>query len=122
MIDLVNGGREEFRRNFKNIVIYGHSLGQADYSYFYSILDTIELGKYNKYASRLAIAFTDYSLDEEVNKKNRIILAESVIKLINSFEKWKNPNSSRYGLLEMLETSDRIGYIPIDTSVLKKIK
>jgi len=104
---LIDGHREPFERHFKNAVVFGHSLSEADYSYFFSILDNLNLYEYNEYKSRFIIAFTEFSNDA----KERTIT--NVLSLLDAFDKWKNPNSKRHGLIDNVETSDRIGFVKI---------
>lgn len=64
------------------IVLYGHSLGKADFSYFYSIFDMYKL-----YDSDLKLKFL-YSEYEETPEKNQIIhdkYVSSIYNLINQY-------------------------------------
>ena len=112
MVRLAYGEREDHNRRFDNVVIYGHSLTEADYSYFFSIMDKLELNVYDIYSKRLIIAFGDFK--ENIEKD----VADSTIRLLDAYDRWKNPRSNRHGLVEVLETSDRIGFIKIKTSMI----
>ena len=78
---MIQGTPEEsaLPRDIGKIKFYGHSLGQADYSYFQSIFDYYDLYDH----TTLQFYFTIYDKSKEVEIKRRA--TEAVYKLITAF-------------------------------------
>lgn len=90
--------------SFDNIIIYGHSLKEADYSYFFPIFDEIRIFDNNS-SSKIIFAYSIY--DE--GKKNEII-AEIRTNVFYMFEKYaierKSILPNRF--LDSLTTRNRV--------------
>ena len=68
--------------NIEDIVFYGHSLADADFSYFYSLFDM-----YNLYGGQLKLRFlySDYCASESENERNHTNYVNHVYRLINKY-------------------------------------
>ena len=64
------------------IIFYGHSLADADFSYFHSLFDTYKL-----YDGRLKLTFcySDFAESEKENRKNHAEYVKRVYDLINKY-------------------------------------
>lgn len=95
---------------FENLVVFGHSMNEQDYNYFFPLFDELELADPIK-ESKLIIAYTIYDL----NKKKEIIeeLAKRIIKMIYEYEKHTGSTSVR--LYDKLLCQKRIIFYEIDS-------
>lgn len=86
----------------ENILFYGHSLSEADFSYFYSLFDM-----YNLYEGNLKLFFkySDYGLTNEQNEINHSKYVERVYSLINKYSSKSHHESN---LLHRLLLEGRI--------------
>lgn len=87
----------ELPDNVDKIYFYGHSLADADFSYFYSLFDMYDL-----YSGSLMLVFlySDYSPSEEENEHNHNIYVNRVFELINKYsETSKKENNLLHRLL-----------------------
>ena len=66
-----------------SIKIYGHSLGNQNYSYFHSIFDFYDI--YNNSKVLLIFYFTPYLNSQKENEQYRISYIQSVYDLLNSY-------------------------------------
>ena len=90
--------------DFKNVIIYGHSLNQADYSYFFPLFDKLDL--LNSIASGvLVFAYTIY--DEAKESKIKSALRLSISKIIFEYAKSKGVSDPER-LLDKMSTQRRI--------------
>lgn len=89
--------------NIKYIKFYGHSLGEADYSYFQSIFDSAQI--YEK-SVRLYFYFTEF--DENNEDKQRTELSEKVFKLIRTYGETMTNKDHGKNLLHKLIIEGRL--------------
>jgi len=94
----------EAKPDFENIVIYGHSLNQADYSYFFPLFDRMKLT--DILANNVIVfAYSIYDENEENTIKSE--LREAISKLLYAYAVDKKlPNPSRF--LDSLSTQKRV--------------
>lgn len=85
----------------KEIVFFGHSLNEQDYSYFQSIFDHVNL-----YSSNVRLTF--YYSDYEKNGKEFYRQKERVIKLIETYGKTLDNKDHGRNLLHKLLIEERI--------------
>lgn len=92
----------ELPKNIDHLVFYGHSLAEADFSYFYSLFDM-----YHLYDSKLDLTFyySDYEENDENNKKNHSNYVKNVYNLIN---KYSTTSKGETNLLHRLLLEGRI--------------
>ena len=96
---------------FYNIVIYGHSLCQADYSYFFSIFDMVKI--YNtEEISNIVFAYSIPGENEEEKMNKRFMTRKNTILSINNLFKeyamYKGYKEQPYRMLDYLTTQRRV--------------
>lgn len=93
------------RAEFDNIIVFGHSLNAADYSYFFSILDKIEITNLES-SSKIIFAFSIYdSKKEEEIKAN---LRKAIFRLFQDYSKYKGNELFPNRLLDALTTQGKV--------------
>lgn len=94
---------------FNNLVIFGHSLSEHNYSYFFPIFDYFEMSNIMK-SSSIIFAYNFYNESE----KEDIILAKirKVTKLIYQYENYLGKNKENR-LIDSLTAQGRIKIIEI---------
>ena len=94
---------------FENLIVFGHSLNEQDYNYFFPLFDDLDLNN-PKCSGKLIIAFTIY----DSSKKNEIIenLTKKLIKMIYEYEKSSGSMGNR--LYDKLLYKNRIIFYEID--------
>ncbi len=104
---------KEYDQNvpFENIIIYGHSLCEADYSYFYSIFDKVKI--YDTEAKSI-IVFA-YSIpgknktERKANEaKTKTDLNKNINKLFTEYAIYKGYIEQPYRMLDFLTTQRRV--------------
>ena len=92
-------------RDFNNAIVYGHSLNEADYSYFFPLLDQLEMANFQA-NKKIVFAFSIY--DEQ--KKSEILkaLRESIFKLFTEYAKYKGFGKQPIRLIDALTAANRI--------------
>ena len=100
--------KEDF---FEHLIIFGHSLNEQDYNYFFPLFDDLDLNNTNC-LGKLIIAFTIY----DSNKRKEIIetLTKRLIKMIYEYEKSSGSSGNR--LYDKLQYKNRILFYEIDNS------
>ena len=94
---------------FSNVIVYGHSLDSADYSYFFPIFDKLKLLD-NEARGKLIFAYTIYDQSKEQSIKTE--LRGQVSKLLFNYAKDKMiPNPNRF--LDSISTQQRIIFYEI---------
>lgn len=89
------------------IKIYGHSLGDQDYSYFHSIFDYYDISKNDRIS--LEFCYTPYQDNEKDNEKIRINYVSSVYRLLNKYSKtFNNANDKIDTLANQLLLENRL--------------
>ena len=92
--------------DIKNILFYGHGLGEADYSYFQSIFDTVDL--YHGDA-KLIFYWTQFGKQDQY-----IVQVENVVRLIEKYgQTFTNKDHGR-NLFTKLLLENRIIFVEID--------
>lgn len=90
---------------FKNLVVFGHSLNEEDYSYFFSIFDRMGISDVNS-NSKVVFAYSIYD-----DNKRKEIKSEQVInisRLFQTYSMYKSANGNTSRLLERLTSQGRI--------------
>lgn len=93
------------RTDFDNIIVFGHSLNAADYSYFFSILDRIQIINLEK-RSKIVFAFSIYDSDKESEIKSA--LRKSIFRLFQDYSTYKGNISYPNRLLDALTTQGKV--------------
>lgn len=92
----------------KMIKFYGHSLGEADYSYFQAILDSVKLYEGN---TRLIFYFRPHKLSNEQmqdEKQARIEMMDKVIRLLTAYGLTLDNQDHGKNLIHKLLLEDRL--------------
>lgn len=97
---------------FDNLLIFGHSLNEHDYSYIFPLLDELDLFAY-KGQSKLILAYYVYDNNKKINIIDDIRL--NLSKLIFEYENSKGRTDHR--LLDSLMQKQRIILYEIDDSI-----
>lgn len=102
--------------NYENIIIFGCSLNIADYNYFFSIFDNLDIINTNN-TSKIVFAYSIYDKNksEIIQKK----LQESVFLLFQEYSKYKGNNIYPSRLLEILMFQKKVIFleIPFDNTI-----
>ena len=94
--------------DIKNILFYGHGLGEADYSYFQSIFDTVDLYHGN---AKLIFYWTQFGDQDQY-----IVQVENVVRLIEKYgQTFTNKDHGR-NLFTKLLLENRIIFVEINTN------
>lgn len=94
------------------IIIYGHSLGEQDYSYFHSIFDYFNISENNRIV--LEFCYTPYKDSDEENQKVREEYVSKVIELLNKYSRtFNNANDRIDTLANRLLLENRLKIRPI---------
>lgn len=94
-----------------SIIFYGHSLGEQDYPIFFDLFNRARLGEKNS-ITRLFFCYSNYEKETDIIK-NYDRYRIGIIKLINAYERDKNPNTNRNKLVTELETNDKLFIIEV---------
>lgn len=89
---------------FDNVIVYGHSLSSNDYSYFFPLLDKLEMTNFlsNK---KIIFGFSVYDMEKEteIKRKNRL----NIQKLFEAYANYKELKDVNR-LLDSLTTQNRV--------------
>lgn len=89
---------------FDHVVVFGHSLNQQDYSYFYPLLDQIKINDTTS-TSKFVIAYHIY--DDKKSEEIRRGIKQNLLRFFSSYEK-EHLGSFDGRLLDYLTTQNRI--------------
>lgn len=96
---------------FDNVIVYGHSLSSNDYSYFFPLLDKLEMTNFlsNK---KIIFGFSVYDIEKEteIKRKNRL----NIQKLFEAYANYKGLKDVNR-LLDSLTTQNRVLTYEIQT-------
>lgn len=109
-LDMVNNETLEFKP-FDNIIIFGSSLGVADYSYFFSIFDKLDITNFEK-SAKIVFAFSVYDKNNEGVIKSR--LRQSIFRLFQEYSIYKGNEQHPNRLLDSLTTQGKVILYQID--------
>ena len=98
-------------KKYDYIVIYGHSLGEQDYSYFQSIFDFLDIYNSN---TVIKYVYSDYFIEENhtqnANAKNRhrICMARKLFKLLRDYGQTLNNKDNGQNLIHKMLLENRL--------------
>lgn len=98
-------------RDFENLIIFGSSLRNADYSYFFSIFDKIKISDINN-PSKNVFAFSICDEAAETKIKNNLI--KSIFRLFHEYAIYKGNAVHPNRLLDALTTQGKVLLYQID--------
>lgn len=89
---------------FAHVVVYGHSLTESDYSYFFPILDQLEINDFSKSGLFVYLySIYDSSLKEEIITNSN----KTIVKLFSEYAKYKG-YSDPDRFVDYLSTAGRL--------------
>lgn len=94
-----------------NIVVYGHSLGEQDYPYFFEIFDRC-LFLDDKCDVKLYLCYSVWENSRECEKALESYRMNAT-KMLNSYERYKNPSLERNAIITKLKMKNRLQFIEI---------
>lgn len=103
-LDMIRGETQEMIP-FDNIIVFGHSLNRADYSYFFSVLDRMDIVRLEK-PSRIVFAFSIY--DDKKAHAIKESLRKNIINLFSDYSKYKGNQANPKRLLDSLTTQGKV--------------
>lgn len=98
---------------FENVIVFGHSLSPNDYSYFFPILDKLEMTNFlsNK---KIVFGFCVFNKDREVEiKRNNRLNIQKLFEAYANYKGLKDTNR----LLDSLTTQNRVLTYEIETFI-----
>ena len=90
---------------FDNLIIFGHSLNPADYSYFFSVFDKVEITNLGK-DTKIIFAFSIY--DENRREQIKSGLRKAVFRLFHDYSIYKGNETFANRLLDALTTQGKV--------------
>ena len=103
-IDMLNKTVDN-KKEFDNAIVYGLSLNTADYSYFFSLLDELDISNFNN-NSKIIFAFSVYNPKKEYEIKSSV--RRSIIRLFEDYSEYKGRNLYQNKLLDALTTQSKV--------------
>ena len=93
-----------------NIIVYGHSLNEQDYNYFFALFDDIDLADHTK-DNKIIFA---YSIHDE-NRKSQITssLIDNITKMFYNYSEYLGRVKDNNRLLDMLVVTKKIMLLEI---------
>lgn len=95
---------------FHNLVIYGHSLNEQDYNYFFPLFDYLDVFNINN-DSIIVFAYSYYKLDGKTMDESKTIemdkLCHGISGLFSAYEDYKH-SSNEHRLLDILSFQGRV--------------
>ena len=100
-------------KEFENVIIFGHSLSKADFSYFFSIFDRIKITDLTS-KSKVVFAYSIY----DQNKQEEIMsdIRKSVTYMFQEYSKYKNGFEHKNRLLDQLTTQRKVILYDVNSS------
>ena len=90
---------------FRNIIIYGHSLNKADYNYFFSIFDQLNICDAQN-DSKIIFAFSIYK--REIEDKIRTDLRRNIADLFSNYSIYRGNEKAPNRLLDFLAIQGKV--------------
>lgn len=103
-LDMLNDNNSEIKP-CDNVIIFGSSLGIADYSYFFSIFDKINITDIEN-PTKVIFAFSIY--DKAKENEIKMNLAKAIFELFQEYSRYKGNEFHQNRLLDVLTTQGKI--------------
>lgn len=100
-------------RTFENVVVFGSALAPADYSYFFSIFDKLDIVNINS-PSKVVFAYSVY--DREKSEQIKMNLTKSIFQLFQEYSTYKGNSAHPNRLLDSLTAQGKVILFDIDIS------
>lgn len=96
--------------DFENAIVFGHSLNENDYSYFFPVLDQLEMTNFAS-KKKFVITYCVYDPKKETEIKNE--LRHRIYALFVAYAKYKGQSIEPARLLDSLTTQGRVMTVSI---------
>lgn len=96
--------------DFENAIVFGHSLNENDYSYFFPVLDQLEMTNFAS-KKKFVITYCVYDSKKETEIKNE--LRHRIYALFVAYAKYKGQSIEPARLLDSLTTQGRVMTVSI---------
>lgn len=96
--------------DFENAIVFGHSLNENDYSYFFPVLDQLEMTNFAS-KKKFAIAYCVYDPKKETEIKSE--LRHRIYALFVAYANYKGQSIEPARLLDSLTTQGRVMTVSI---------
>lgn len=107
-LSIINTKVHDFKL-FENIIIFGHSLNEQDYNYFFPLFDYLNLNDATKKNS-IVVLYSIYNEDKKQSIIDKIL--KNTCKMLSAYDKYAN-NRIENRLMEMLIAENRLVFIEI---------
>lgn len=102
--------------NFANLYIYGHSLNEQDFNYFFPIFDYLKINDISS-KFKITFAYSTYEIKGKSKEQADVIilnkLVSGIANLFSSYEKYCN-QKLEYRLIDQLSFNNRLVIIKIE--------
>ena len=96
--------------DFENAIVFGHSLSENDYSYFFPVLDQLEMTNFAS-KKKFVIAYCVYNPEKKTEIKSE--LRHRIYALFVAYAKYKGQSNGPARLLDSLTTQGRVVTVSI---------
>ena len=90
---------------FNNIIIFGHSLNEQDYNYFFPLFNKLKINT-NEFDGKIIFAYYIYDTQKKEQIKKELFL--NIAKKFSSYEKYYNNSNGESRLMEILHLGNKI--------------
>ena len=97
--------------NFDDLVIFGHSLNEQDYNYYFPLFDYMNLMDVMS-DKRIIFYYNIFNEDKERKIKNDNV--QNMMKLLNAYEQFKTGKTKEFRLVDSLSSQGRLRFMRID--------
>ena len=96
---------------FEDLIIFGHSLNEQDYNYYFPIFDFMNL---MDVTANSKLYFLYYIYDEKNRNKIKKENVKSLYSMLNAYEEYKTGKNKDYRLVDTLSSRGRLRFKEID--------
>ncbi len=97
--------------SINSIIVYGHSLGEQDYPYFFEIFDKCDF--LSNESIKLFLCYSLHGATNYEKKSNFDNYKMNASKMLNAYERYKNPSKTRNSIVSSLKLNKRIEFVNI---------
>lgn len=140
MENFMKSGTAYYGSHFHDLIIYGHSLNEQDYNYFFPIFDMMDLPNPNE-NKRIVFAYSVFESPTTINQEEQAYITEdasngklkgwnigatanslyiekvqreNVVRLIDAYEEYKTERKTSHRLLDRLTQLGKISLIKVN--------
>ena len=96
----------------KNIIFYGHSLGEQDYPYFFEVFDSCDLLA-KDCCVKLYFCYSEFG-DEQKRIESLTKYKMNISKMLNAYERYREPGKQRNMIVSKLKMKKRVLLVNIE--------